>query len=93
MIATQHPSVAAAVAGEREPEIVSQAREQHRLLGSREFYVSHLGLLRVLRYALGHTPRPMLSLNRLHLDRRMIHRVEFMGLVFVCVSEHEVRLA
>ena len=74
-------------------EIVSQAMEQHRLLGTREFYVSHLGLLRVLRHALNQVPRPTLSLNRTHIDRRLIHRVEFLGLVFVCVSEREVRLA
>ena len=41
----------------------------------------------ILAKALDAVPRPILSLNRLHIGRKMlIHRLEWQGLVFVCVS-------
>lgn len=83
-----HPPLAEVGCG-----VLARAVEHNRLFGTREFYVAHDELLALLGHVIGQVPRPTLLLNRIHLDRRLVHRVEFRGLSFICVSEKAVRLA
>ncbi|MHC4914612.1 MAG: hypothetical protein ACYTGB_03890 [Planctomycetota bacterium] len=67
--------------------VIDDALERRRLLGTREFYVSCEDMLRLLRSVFARAPRPVLSLNRLQDGGRgLVHRVEWDGMVFTCVS-------
>ena len=70
-------------------DVLDDALRRQAMLGTSEFYVSPGEMLRVLRRALVEVPRPVLSLNRPHTGgKSIIHRVEWRGLVFTCVSHH-----
>ncbi len=67
--------------------VVADALRRLEALGTREFFISPGDLAGLLRLVLRDVPRPILSLNRPHADgRSMVHRVEWAGLVFICVS-------
>ncbi len=67
--------------------VIDDALRRRRLLGTREFYVSFEGMLGLLRSVFLRGPRPALSLNRLQDGGcGLVHRVEWDGMVFTCVT-------
>ena len=75
------------------PGALAAALEQQSMLGTREFYLRRSELNGVLRRLLGETPGPLLCLNRPHSSgKSVIHRVEWRGLVFTCVTRRRLRI-
>lgn len=67
--------------------VLARAVACRESLGTREFYVSSADMTGLLQQVLDAIPRPVLSLNRPHADgRSVVHRIEWQGLVFTCVS-------
>ena len=75
-------------------DVVGDAERRSRLLGTREFYVSGEEMLRLLRSVFGLVPGAVLSLNRPQAGGgKLVHRVEWRGLVFTSVSRKPFVLA
>ncbi len=75
------------------PGALASALEQQSMLGTREFYLRRSELSGVLRCLLGKTPSPLLCLNRPHSSgKSMIHRVEWCGMIFTCVTNRQLRI-
>jgi hypothetical protein len=73
--------------------VIEEAMHRQATLGTAEFYVSPVEMLGVLKRTLCELPRPVLSLNRPHAGgRSVIHRVEWRGLVFTCVSHRPLAI-
>lgn len=67
---------------------------RHRLLGTREFYVSHRHIVELLRCVLTSSTRLHVSINRPHAGGRgLVHNVEWQGLRFVSVTTRPIVLA
>ena len=68
-------------------QVVEDALDRWCTLGTSEFHISHKKMAQVLEYVLEQVPRPLLSLNRPQTGGGMlVHRVEWYGLVFTCIS-------
>jgi hypothetical protein len=68
-------------------DVIDGALEQRRLLGTMEFYVSFEDMLGLLRSLFLRGPGPVLFLNRLQAGGcGLVHRVEWDGMVFTCVT-------
>jgi hypothetical protein len=73
--------------------LLARALACREAVGTREFHVSPPEMAGLLNRALSGVPRPILSLNRPHTDgRNVVHRLEWRGLVFTCVSKRSLEV-
>lgn len=71
--------------------LLADALCRHRLLGTRQFFVSQEEIIALLSYVLCQTTRPSLSLNRRQVGGwRLVHWVEWLDLKFTSVSTREI---
>jgi hypothetical protein len=66
---------------------LASVRHRQRVLGTKEFFVTQEDMIRLLRHMLGQASHPVLSLNRPQAGGpRLVHRIEWLGLIFRSVS-------
>ncbi len=68
-------------------EILARSFKQSQVTGASDFFVPAAKMAVLVRYILGRTAHPAVSLNRPQVGRRRyVHRVEWCGVTFRSVS-------